>query len=221
MLQTLTLSFVACVGFGRNGERESCSDQVVRDGDVAPCRLRVGTDRLFRVIDQTLRGAPTKVGNSDVELSTEKGLDIAVEMQVDLGIEGGASAQAVFYNSCSGPKAADERAAAVHGNGASHSVARQRASGASALLAHDAAFDEHHDSATVDFIVAQAISPRCRQRLAFFEGLAVFGFHIVHHVSHGSLLCDSDAADADGDERGDKDGFHMHLLGVGSQACDG
>src|SRR6267142_2441269 len=83
---------------------------------------------------------------------------------------------------------------------------------ASALLAHDAALDEHHHRATFLFVVAQAISSGCRQRLTFFEGLAVSCFHIVHHVAHAPLLLgDSGASDTDGYDDSNNQGVHVCL----------
>jgi hypothetical protein len=67
----------------------------------------------------------------------------------------------------------------------------------SALLAHDAAFDEHHDRPAFYFVVAQAISSGCGKGLTLVEGLPVFCFHVGHHVAHASLLGESSAGDAD------------------------
>src|SRR5262245_3890995 len=74
-----------CVSWsdGRDGSR---SDQVVSDGDVALCRLRIGTD-LFRIVDQALGDASVDVGNGDVEPSAEEVLTVAVPMQIDLGVD--------------------------------------------------------------------------------------------------------------------------------------
>src|SRR5262249_20334245 len=82
--------------------------------------------------------------------------------------------------------------------GTSQSAERRGESRTSALLAHDAAFDEHHDQAPVLLIVAEAISAGHCQRLTLFEGLAVSCFHIVHHVPHVPVLSDSGAADSNG-----------------------
>jgi hypothetical protein len=75
--------------------------------------------------------------------------------------------------------------------------------GASLLLTHDAAFDEHHDQPAFLFAVAQAISSGSRKGLTLIEGLPVSRLHVVHHVPHASLLLrKSGTADADGDENG-------------------
>src|SRR5216110_3545821 len=85
---------------------------------------------------------------------------------------------------------------------------------ASLLLTHDAAFDEHHHSATFEFVIAQAISSGHRQRLTLFEGLTVPCFHVGHHVAHAPLLLlgKSGAADTDGDEDSNNQGVHACLL---------
>jgi hypothetical protein len=113
-----------------------------------------------------------------------------------------------------------EQAAAVRWRG-KPTGGKASESSALLLLAHDAAFDEHHDQPTILFVVAQAISSGCCERLALIEGLSVSCFHIVHHVPYGPLLRDSGASDTEGDEGGKSNGFHVYLLGVGSQLCDG
>jgi hypothetical protein len=84
---------------------------------------------------------------------------------------------------------------------------------ASLLLAHDTAFDEHHDQPAFLLAVAQAISSGSRKGLTLIEGLPVSRLHVVHHVAHASLLLGkSGAADADGDEDGNNQGVHACLL---------
>src|SRR5262249_49168597 len=79
----------------------------------------------------------------------------------------------------------------------------------SALPTHDAAFDEHHDESTVGFVVAQAVSSGCRQRLTLFEGLPVSCSHVVHHLAHTSrLLSESGAADAYCDDNSSSQSMH-------------
>jgi hypothetical protein len=97
----------------------------------------------------------------------------------------------------------------------------RRENSASVLLAHDAAFDEHHDQPALLFVVAQAISPGCRKGLTLLEGLPVSHLHVIHHVPHAPLLRDSRTADTDGDEDSNNQAFHVYLHGVGSQAGDG
>src|SRR5262245_66685230 len=81
---------------------------------------------------------------------------------------------------------------------------------ASALLAHDAALDEHHDCASFVFVFGQAISSRRRQRLTLFEVLPISCFHVAHHVAHASLLLGkSSGADTDGDEGSNNQSFHV------------
>src|SRR5262245_27719955 len=71
--------------------------------------------------------------------------------------------------------------------------------GASALFAHDTAFDEHHDGA-VDSLFVQAISSGYGKVPTLVEGLTVSRFHVVHHLACTALLCESGAFNADQDE---------------------
>jgi hypothetical protein len=59
--------------------------------------------------------------------------------------------------------------------------------GASALLAHDAALDEHHDQAAFLFVVAQAISPGSRKGLTLVEGLPYLAF--MSFIMSRTLRC--------------------------------
>src|SRR5262245_27440074 len=87
------------------------------------------------------------------------------------------------------------------------------ASAASAQLTYDAAFDEHHDCTTFVFVIGQAISSGCCQRLELLEGLTVSRFHFDHHVAHAPpLLGESGAADTNGDEEDNNQGVHACLL---------
>src|SRR5262245_58903451 len=83
---------------------------------------------------------------------------------------------------------------------------------ASLLLAHNAAFDEHHDQPAFLFAVAQAISSGGRKGLTLIEGLPVSRLHVVHHVAHAPLLLgESGGADTDGYEGGNNQGVHACL----------
>jgi hypothetical protein len=88
-------------------------------------------------------------------------------------------------------------------NGANVARAVHFMNGASLLLTHDAAFDEHHDQSALLFAVAQAISSGGRKGLTLIEGLPVSRLHVVHHIAYAPLLLGkSSGADPDGDEDG-------------------
>src|SRR5262245_6845372 len=81
----------------------------------------------------------------------------------------------------------------------------------SALFAHDAALDEHHDQPAFIFAVAQAISSGRRKSLTLLEGLPVSHLHVVHHVAHASLLlCESGGGCAERGEGRNDDNQSTH-----------